>query len=219
MQYHSLHVGTPALGGSSGVADTRRSGGQDEIDHLCWNCSKQNARQGKSTFDLADARYARTRTSPMGNLSSSAIARPLPVSCEISLFARFRVSVGLQRDAWRVWVLRPAATFGREGWSCWRWIIGLALGDYGRSLVGRADDSKAHLGIADNNVAPGKRGERKSVGVERWVQSGIRLIGEHFATKRTMTIFWTHCARLPRSWARIWKSCSTLARRSLSSTR
>jgi DNA polymerase kappa len=27
--------------------------------------------------------------------------------------------------------------------------------------------SKAHLGIADNAVAPGKRGERKSVGVER----------------------------------------------------
>lgn len=29
--------------------------------------------------------------------------------------------------------------------------------------------SKAYLGIADNNVAPGKRGERKSVGVERQV--------------------------------------------------
>ena len=31
----------------------------------------------------------------------------------------------------------------------------------------RAHSSKAHLGIADNSVAPGRRGERKSVGVER----------------------------------------------------
>lgn len=30
-----------------------------------------------------------------------------------------------------------------------------------------ADDSKAHLGISDNTVSPGKREERKSVGVER----------------------------------------------------
>ena len=29
------------------------------------------------------------------------------------------------------------------------------------------DSSKAYLGIAENTVAPGKRGERKSVGVER----------------------------------------------------
>lgn len=28
-------------------------------------------------------------------------------------------------------------------------------------------DSKAYLGIAENKVAPGKREERKSVGVER----------------------------------------------------
>jgi DNA polymerase kappa len=32
-----------------------------------------------------------------------------------------------------------------------------------------AYESKAYLGIADNAVAPGKRGERKSVGVERQV--------------------------------------------------
>jgi nucleotidyltransferase/DNA polymerase involved in DNA repair len=38
---------------------------------------------------------------------------------------------------------------------------------WGESLIDTDQSSKAYLGIADNTVAPGKREERKSVGVER----------------------------------------------------
>lgn len=40
-------------------------------------------------------------------------------------------------------------------------------------MVADALSSKAYLGIADNSVAPGKREERKSVGVERLVGIGM----------------------------------------------
>ena len=43
--------------------------------------------------------------------------------------------------------------------------------------------SKAYLGIADNAVAPGKRGERKSVGVERQVYLRKPLIDSTFRDK------------------------------------
>jgi DNA polymerase kappa len=60
----------------------------------------------------------------------------------------------------------------------------LGFEDYGEPhCPAKLNDSKAYLGIADNAVAPGKRGERKSVGVERQVIPRHQLTDSTFRDK------------------------------------
>lgn len=67
---------------------------------------------------------------------------------------------------------RCVETFTLAVPSSFSWTTGSRSAGSGRFavLLQRADPaSKAYLGIADNTVEPGKRENRKSVGVERWV--------------------------------------------------
>lgn len=67
---------------------------------------------------------------------------------------------------------RRVATYTLTVQNSLSWIIGLDSGTYGKIDSDLAETrSRAYLGISDNKVAPGKREERKSVGVERSVLS------------------------------------------------
>jgi hypothetical protein len=69
---------------------------------------------------------------------------------------------------------RRAVTSTRIACSSWQWITGLDSRTCGESIVhayvrSLTIDSKAYLGIYSNDVQPGRRENRKSVGCERFV--------------------------------------------------
>ena len=80
-----------------------------------------------------------------------------------------------------------------DHWFGFRGLWRVAIAD-DQCLLIYSNYSKAYLGIAENKVAPGKREERKSVGVERYVNSSkVRICAaekrlEHSETKRRTRI-------------------------------
>jgi DNA polymerase kappa len=121
-----------------------------------------------SVWLVSSRRSARTRTSRTGSLRSSSTAPPSRASCATSPSGE--LTLESKADGSKI----PG--FGRVTERC---LEGLGVETCGDIYKHRAELlvmnhwfgfrglCKAYLGIADNTVEPHKRGERKSVGVER----------------------------------------------------